>query len=408
MRTRNSGVERRLLTMLERLLEIPAEELHSSLDRACELVLVALGADKVDAMLHDPATDTLEVMGISNTALGMKQRAIGLDRQPIANGGKAAAVYESGQPYLTGHADRESGELPGIVDAMGVRSHACVPLESGGLRRGVLDAQSRTSEFFSEVDLDFLVAVSRWVGAIVRRAELVEQTAASAEARGRRAAADDLITILAHDLRNYLAPLGSRVDLLRRRAVRDGRPDDVRDADAARTAITRLSRAIADLLDVARLHQGIFSLATEAIDLVSLAHESAAALATREVDVRVESPPELVINADPERLRQALDNLVGNAVKHSPRPGTVHIQIATERDREGEWATIDVVDRGPGIPDELVPRLFERFTPGPGSNALGLGLYLAREVARAHRGEVTAASTTGHGARFRLTLPLES
>jgi signal transduction histidine kinase len=82
------------------------------------------------------------------------------------------------------------------------------------------------------------------------------------------------------------------------------------------------------------------------------------------------------------------------------------IDVASEKRDDGKWAIIDVCDEGPGISPELMPRLFTRFASGPGSTGLGLGLYLARSIAEAHGGTLTASSAPGQGTTFKLSLPL--
>src|SRR5215210_251642 len=95
----------RLLLTLERLLAIRATELPSALNQAALLVAETLGADKVDAFLYDPGIDTLVAMGVSDTPLGQRQRALGLNRLPVSNGGRAVQVFQSQKPHRTGHAE---------------------------------------------------------------------------------------------------------------------------------------------------------------------------------------------------------------------------------------------------------------------------------------------------------------
>jgi signal transduction histidine kinase len=288
-----------------------------------------------------------------------------------------------------------------------VRSAIAVVLAVGGECRGVVQADSATPEHFTQRDLAFLEAVAGWLGLIAQRAELIEQLTAQAAEQGRRAAADELITVLAHDLRNHLTPLKGRIDLLRRRAGRENRPADLADAEAAATALARLNRLIGDLLDVGRLEQGIFTVSPQPVDLAALAHDAAATLRGGKIGIRVQTPEEVVCQVDPDRFRQALENLLANAVKHSPAGGAVTLQVATLARGGDQAAVITVADEGPGIPPELLPRLFERFTAGPGSTGLGLGLYLASRIAAAHGGTLTVDSAPGHGARFALSLPCE-
>ncbi len=394
------------MATLERLLELPAADLRQSLNQASELLSSALDAEKIDIFLFEPSRKTLRALGTSNTPLGRLQQALGLDAQAVANGGSIAGVFTTGEPYITGHADREPGEVPGVIHELGVRSHIAVPLVVEGERRGVVSAQSPRPEFFTEGDLRFLGTVSRWIGALTHRAELVEQVTTAAVAQGRRQAAEELITVLAHDLRNYLGPLMSRLDLLHRRAELGARDDDLRDLGRASDSVARLSQLISDLLDVGRLEQGLFEIVPAAVDLVALAQETARTLGSPGVEIRVEGPPELVVVADKARVRQALDNLVSNAVKHSPRGKWVLIKLSSDLRSGTEHAHIDVIDHGAGVPPELLPRIFDRFVTGAKASGIGLGLYLASRIAAAHGATLTVNSPPGDGATFRLSLPV--
>jgi signal transduction histidine kinase len=402
-------VTARLLSTLEQLLAIEATDLSAALDQACQLVAEALGADKVDALFHDPATDSLVAAGTSHTPMGRKQHAIGMHRLPLANGGREVGVYLTGQPYSTGHADQDPEQLRGITEGLGVRSAIIVPLPVADIQRGVFLASSAQPEYFQEDDLRFLDAVSRWVGMVAHRAELAERLAADAREQGRHVAADDLIATLAHDLGNLLTPLKARLDLLHRRAVREQRARDQRDVESAVAAVDRLTALMRDLLDSSRLEHGIFALNAQPIDLAELVRQTCAALATDQVSIRVEAPADLIVMVDAERIRQALENLLTNALKHAPAGTAVTVEVETEAptvDGEG-WAVITVADQGPGIPPELRSRLFARFARGPGSTGMGLGLYLASRVATAHGGTLTSDPHPAVGARFSFRLPLD-
>jgi GAF domain-containing protein len=223
----------RLLETLQRLLALEAADLPSALRGAADLLGQALGADKVDVFLHDAAGEALVAVGTSDTPMGRRQHALGLGRLPLANGGRTVGVYETGEAYRDGHVEADQGELLGIRRGLGVRSSLGVPLEVAGERRGVLLIASAAPERFDARDAAFLGAVARWVGATAERAGLVERLTAEAAERGRRRAAEELLTVLAHDLRNHLTPLRGRLQLLRRRALREGHPANERDAGAA-------------------------------------------------------------------------------------------------------------------------------------------------------------------------------
>ena len=397
----------RLLATLERLLAIDETDLHGALDRACHMVAEALRADKVDAALHDSSIETLIAAGTSHTPMGRKQHAIGMNRLPVANGGREVDVFLYGVPYATGEADQDPGQLRGMTEGLGIRSAIMVPLEVAGTRRGVFLASSAQPHFFTEDDVRFLEAVSRWVGMIAQRAELTERIATEALEQGRRVAADELIATLAHDLGNLLAPVKGRIDLLRRRARREDRQRDLRDIEEAARAVNRVVALVADLLDSSRLEQGLFTLDRQPVDLVDLVRETCAALATNSVPIRVDvSDQDVVLAMDSNRIRQALENLLSNAIRFSPAGAAVVVKLDIESAGAESWAVVTVTDQGPGISPELFPRLFDRFARGPGSSGLGIGLYLASRIVAAHGGTLTADPNATIGARFQMKLPL--
>ena len=140
------------------------------------------------------------------------------------------------------------------------------------------------------------------------------------------------------------------------------------------------------------------------VDLVDLARQTVADYATDTQPVEVQTTlDELIVPTDANRLRQVLENLLSNALKVQP-PGE---PVVVEVDARPPWASLAVVDRGPGVSSELASRMFERFARGSASVGLGLGLYLARGIAQAHGGHIDIDSAPGAGARFTVRLPLQ-
>jgi two-component system, OmpR family, sensor kinase len=396
----------KLLATLEQLLAIQAISVKPALDAASTLIADAIGADKVDTFLYEPASHSLVAVGTSITPMGQQQIALGLNRLPLANGGRAADVFQSGEPYHSGHVESDLGELRGIRKGLGVRSCLTVPLTIDGVRRGVVQADSAQPKAFSHVDATFLRVVAHWVGLLLQRVELVERRTQDAREEARRLVADELVTVLAHDLRNLLNPLLGRAQLLRMRAEGEGRARDVRDATLLLDGVQRLNRLINDLLDVGRLEQGLFALSPQPLNLAVIAAECAAALQSASLQVNVEAPVEVVVNVDGDRLRQALENLLMNAQRHAPG-SVVELGVGSEQRPNGAVAVMSVRDRGPGITPEVLSRLTERFVRGQQSQGLGLGLYLVRGIAEAHGGALEVSSTVGQGSTFRIVLPID-
>lgn len=394
-----------MLELLEGLLRVPSGDQRATLTHACNLVATATGADKIDAFVYDASRDSLVAVGTSTQPMSALQRSLGLDVLQISNGGRAVEVFQAGRVFRHGRVDEDERELKGVREALGTRSSLAVPLEVGGERRGVLLAVSREPEFFGADDERMAETVARWVGLIAHRAELAEEIRRAALEQGRRAGAEELITVLAHDLRNQLAPMRSRLDLLGRQAAGEA----LGHVQALGRALGRLERMMSDILDVARLDRGIFELEAQAVDLAALAKEVAAGFSVPQhpVMVAAEKGSPLAVVGDAARLRQCLENLVANAVQKSPNHAAVTIGVA-RRVQQGREARIvlEVLDQGPGIPAEMLPHLFDRFASSRlREGGLGLGLYLAKRIAAAHGGDLSARSEPGQGACFTLTLP---
>lgn len=394
-----------LLSTLEAILEIDALDLGQALSAAADRIAAAMRADKIDVFLYDAAKDTIVAVGASHTPMGIRQRALGLDRLPLSHGGRAAQVYRTREPFMTGDAASDREEVAALARELGVRSVIDVPFAIGQTgRHGVLSIASAEPNRYGERDLRFAKALGRWCGMVAHRAELVERVAAASREEGRRGAAEEIVTVVAHDLRNYVGPVLGRVQLLSRRAARENRERDLHDAQAAERSLKRVTGLLSDLLDVTRVDQGLFELAPVPLDLVAVLTELAGALAEPTKRVEVKAPTEVVVTADAARLRQAFENLLANAVKHAPAGTAVTVEVEAAGDTPSPWVDVIISNPGAAIAPELLPRLFDRFVRGGNSSGLGLGLYLAREIVVAHGGTV-AAEPVAAGARFRVRLP---
>lgn len=212
-----------------------------------------------------------------------------------------------------------------------------------------------------------------------------------------------------HELRTPLATLRAELELA-------GRPG--RDRDELAEAVTsaagetdRLIRLAEDLLTLARADGSGSFLRTRTVDLAEVTASAARAASAvgdrRDVDVVLESPPRLEAVADPDRLRQALDNVLANAIRHSPEHAVVTVTVAREYDR----AVLAVADGGPGFPDEFLPHAFERFRRADTARARsdggsGLGLAIVETITHAHHGQVRASNRPDGGALVEIHLPL--
>jgi signal transduction histidine kinase len=211
-----------------------------------------------------------------------------------------------------------------------------------------------------------------------------------------------------HELRTPLATLRAELEL----AGRPGRSaEDLRDAVGAAAGETdRLIRLAEDLLLLARSEGDNPFLWKGTLDLTAVVASSArgaSALADpRDVDVVVEAPDRVDIPGDGDRLRQAVDNLLANAVHHSPAHGVIVVSVVTSPER----ITLGVADDGPGFPPDFLPHAFERFRRADTARARidggsGLGLAIVETIVRAHGGAVRARNRADGGALVEIMLP---
>jgi two-component system OmpR family sensor kinase len=386
----------RLLDLLEQLMAIETRDVDTVLDEAATRIADALGVEKVDSFFLEG--ELLRARGTSRTELGRLQQQMGLDVLQVANGGRMVEVLRTGKDHLDGHVQDDEGELRGIKE-MGVRSTLATPIFVGDQPQGVLGAASLREDAFDDEDLQLIRAIARWVGVLKHRAQLLESATRAALEEGRRLAAEELVTVLAHDLGNYLTPLRGRLEFALREARRDERARDEEVLAASIASIDEIAALTTDLLNVSRIEEGILVLRPETTPLRPLIERAARALATEDVKVVLDVSPQLTVKVDLLRVSQVFTNLISNAVKHSPRGGTVTIDAIEDGD-----VVIRVMDEGPGVPSDLMPRVFMRYARGPRSTGLGIGLYLAERIARAHGGSLTLDSSTT-GATFALRLP---
>lgn len=271
-------------------------------------------------------------------------------------------------------------------------------------------------------DLTFLRTLAEQCALAIERARLYET--AAREIAERRASEqklleasrrkDEFLAMLAHELRNPLAPIRAAADLLELSGLKDERIGRVN--RVLKRQVDHLKRIVDDLLDVARVAQGRMVLQRERVNLVDVVQQTCAdhvdRFAAAGVAFEVMLPREtLWAAADATRLSQALGNLLNNARKFSPKGTSVFVLL--QRDAAApERAIIEVRDHGAGISSELLPNLFQPFIQADrslarSSGGLGLGLSIARGVALLHGGDVAVQSDgEGAGAAFRLMLPL--
>lgn len=211
-----------------------------------------------------------------------------------------------------------------------------------------------------------------------------------------------------HELRNPLAVIRTNLDV----ALSDPNPDPEelrRTAAVVQRTASRMSRLVDDLLASAR--HGISDQPTELVDIRTITAETVdeftAPAEARGITLAWQAGADVHVNGDRTALKQALANLIGNAVRLAPEGSTVTVEAGVK----DSWAYISVADEGPGIPPEHQDKIFERFWRAPGQKETdgerrsGLGLTIVQEIAERHGGTVALASQPGRGSTFVLWLP---
>ncbi|HEX9161793.1 MAG TPA: CHASE domain-containing protein [Thermoanaerobaculia bacterium] len=241
-----------------------------------------------------------------------------------------------------------------------------------------------------------------------RTAERLRQSEAQLQQANR--AKDEFLATLSHELRTPMTAILGWSKLLADPLDEETHADAV---DAIQKSGRAQARLIEDLLDVSRITAGKMRIDPRAVDLVPIVDAAIDAVApaaeSKGVTVRKRGPDKpMVVNADSSRIQQVLSNLLTNAVKFTPRDGTIDVEV---RDEDGQ-ACITVTDTGQGIEPDFLPHVFERFRQADSSTTrsytgLGLGLAIVRNLIELHGGSVKAESEgAGKGARFTVRLPL--
>jgi signal transduction histidine kinase len=262
----------------------------------------------------------------------------------------------------------------------------------------------KDNQEFDDADKAILTQLAQLAAVALENARLFR-----AEQDAKRAR-DDLVSIVSHDLRNPVHTISMAASFLLEIApANDRRVQARRQLEVIQRSATRANRLIQDLLDVAKIQAGglaVDPVAVEVKTLVSEVMDSATTLAGA-AQIKVTSDfnePLPSVASDRERVLQVFTNLIGNAIKFTPKGG----QITIRATHEGGEVRFTVADTGPGIPREHLDHVFDRYWQAKSTAKLGtgLGLSIAKGIVEAHGGRIWAESPPGRGAEFNFTLPV--
>jgi signal transduction histidine kinase len=303
---------------------------------------------------------------------------------------------------------------PSLIRAEGLAKVLALSVAREGELMGALHIYTRDrARDFDEIDRDLAQILAAQVSVAIANARLFTQLQQVDEERER------FLSIVSHELRTPLTPLKALAQLqlgrLRRSQAR-GTPMDLealeRNLESIERQVDRMNGLVSDLLSVSRAGRGQLAMDRAPFDLAAEVRDVVGryVAATREEgrhSFAIDSPDTLTYDGDQARIDQLLMNLVGNAVKYSPRGGQVAVHLAPENGA----AEIAVTDQGIGIPASDIPRLGGAFTRGIGKAAtfagMGIGLYVAKIVAEGHGGSLQLESAgEDKGTTVRVRLPL--
>ena len=285
------------------------------------------------------------------------------------------------------------------------KSYMCVPIAAHEAPLGVmLFVAAQSGRRYDAADLSAAEDLARRAAVAIENARLYEELR---DADRRKA---DLFAVLAHELRNSIAPIKYGLELQRLKEL--GPSVLATSQDAVNRQLEQMTRLIDDLLDISRISRGKIEIARDAVDLRATLHEAVEAsrplIDGRKQLLSVSVPDEeLPVEGDPTKLRQVFMNLLNNAAKYSQAGG----QIWLTAKRIDKTIEVRVRDLGIGIAREQLPHVFEMFAQAPqgarqAMGGLGIGLSLVRDLARLHGGTVEARSNgLGTGSEFIVSLP---
>ncbi|MEA2639608.1 MAG: hypothetical protein QOF51_1002 [Chloroflexota bacterium] len=302
-----------------------------------------------------------------------------------------------------------SAEFVRFMRKLGPTSTLAAPLTSHGEELGAIlfSYTAASGRHYSPEEIALVEQLARRCATAIDNARLHHRAQEAVQIR------EEFLSVAAHELRTPLTSLRLATQMALRQLEREPEQAPERLFRMLRTAdeqTRRLSLLVVQLLDISRLERGQLELQREEVDLVVLAGQAIDAVrpTTSRHRIELQAPAACRVSADPLRVEQVLVNLLTNAVKYSPKGGTIRVEVPEPGPGAGE-VEIAVTDEGQGIPPEHREQIFERFfqiVTNDRETGLGLGLYISRQIAEAHGGSLHVEEPPAGGSRFVLRLPV--
>ncbi len=401
------------------------------MDELVEILLVddeARNLDALEAVLTDPGYRLLRAQDADSALrllLGHQVAAIVLDiKMPGVSGFELARMIKNTKrfretpivfltAYLLDDQDVIAGYGAGGVD------YLTKPVNPQVLRHKIAvfaDLFRKTRELAS-VNAELAVLNEKLEERVQERTAELQKSEEALRSAGKQK--DEFLAVLAHELRNPLAPLRTGLDLLLRHQISEQSAPVTRTLVAMNRQLDHMVRLIDDLLDVSRLTRGLLELKRDRVDVAEIVQSTIDSVRPwferrrQLLSSQIESG--IIAHADQTRFAQILTNLLHNATKFTPEGGSIRVELV----REGDTAVLRVTDSGIGIRADQLERVFDMFArvnqrgmasePGATEPGLGIGLALARRLAEMHGGSLALQSEgEGHGTKFEVRIPASS
>ena len=345
-------------------------------------------------------SDALRRMAIADKRTGVQVSSVSSPIEDVAEIVKSA--MNERQPKLAGRSANIESYI-GLSGNEAVSSAIVIPMITRGQTLGVVVVAALEGKPpFTSDDVALLTDLVRHGTVAIDNATLYSESQQAVRAR------EEVLAIVSHDLRNPLNAVTLAASLLQTSETLS--QDDREQIDTIVLSAKRMSRLIADLLDVTRLEGGKrLPIEPEPVDVEALVHETeeifkpqAAAAGVRFEAQIVDGVPQ--VYADRHRIAQVLSNLVGNALKFTPKGGVIRLRA----ERKDDAVLFVASDTGPGIPKEHLADVFHPFWQAKRAERMGagLGLPIARGIVESHGGKIWAESEPGEGTSFYFTLPV--
>jgi signal transduction histidine kinase len=399
----------RELEALRRLAEIhtASEGLDAILNTSVRAFAEVLQCDKVCVLLHD---EERNVLLAQRAAVGIRESVLDAVCVPADDMTIAGAVLRTGAPVVSNDAASDSWVDSYLRESLGIRQVLAVPLMAHGTPMGVLLAMDSVNGSFDDEDVNLATNVAGYAATVLSSGRSHEQDRAMVhQLREVDHTKSDFISMLAHELKGPMTTVLGFSHMLQGDSIPPERRSEV--LDIISREVSRLSRLVSDLLDTSRMDAGNLNYAFEPVDLSEVlesilsVHPSLASKHLLTSNVPDGLPR---VNADPDRLRQALLNLLTNATRYSPSGTLVTVEADVIEEPDGPRVRVSVTDEGIGISDEDKIKVFSKFVmlekPNWTTKGTGLGLYITKGIVESHGGRIWVESEPGSGSIFRMTL----